>query len=285
MRYVDGLGGARTVANLQKARQKVSDSQSQASSGLKHARASDDTTWYDTHTKTQASLARNENFQQGLSTAQGRLERSDGVLEQATSIVTRLQELSMQMANSTYTAADRAVAASEVRSLKEGMITLANEKDEDGYLFGGFKTDTPPYDASGNFVGDTNDQTVAAGIGLTVKASIVGTAAFDFAIFDTVANAMDANDPLAVKSALGGVQSSLDNVTHARSMVGDRLNVVQQRTDRLQAEDDATQAERARVVEADPIEVYTNIARHTSALEAALKVSAKSSQMSLFDLL
>jgi len=283
MRYVGAVASIRSLADLQKINTRLGNAQNQATSGLRHSAASEDPTWYDTQTRTNASLARNAQFAKNVISAQGRLERSDGVLDQATSVMTRLQELSVQMANGTYSAPDRANAATEVRSLKDSMLALANERDQDGYIFGGFTSQTAPYDATGNFVGDSNDRTTSVGLGITAFSSVSGLAAFDFAVFDQVSAAMTANDPAAIQASLSSISTALDKTVNARTVVGDRMNVIDRQATRLQAQDAATQTERTRSVETDPIAAYTEISQATSALQAALKVSASSIHMSLFD--
>jgi flagellar hook-associated protein 3 FlgL len=285
VRYVASVAAQRSLADLQNIHTRLGKAQDAATSGLKHSVASEDPTWYDTQTRTNASLQRNAQFNKNLSAAQGRLERSDGVLDQATSIVTRLQELSVQMANGTYNAVERADAGNEVASLKASMLQLANERDGDGFLFGGYTSQTAPYDAAGNFVGDGSDRTTSVGVGQTAISSVSGQAAFDFAIFDTVSAAMNANDPVAIAAALPGVQSALDKGVQARAIVGDRMNILDRQATRIAAEDTATQNERVRTVETDPIAAYSEISQATSALESALKVSAQSMHQSLFDYL
>lgn len=65
-----------------------------------------------------------------------------------------------------YSDEDRRALGAEIKGIRGNLMDLANNRDGSGrYIFGGFKSDTAPFDDAGNYVGgDTaRRQTVADG--------------------------------------------------------------------------------------------------------------------------
>jgi flagellar basal body rod protein FlgG len=77
--------------------------------------------------KEQASL---NQYQKNITQVQNQLSQSEVQLESMTTMMLRLQDLTQTAANDSYSDADRAGIAVEIRSLQEGLIDLANAQDE-----------------------------------------------------------------------------------------------------------------------------------------------------------
>ena len=85
-------------------------------------------------------------------------------LEEASSAMARLQELMVQAANSTVSSRDRQTLSNEVNHLLEQMVGIGNLKRGSTYLFGGMRSDQPPFrlvtDAGGTRVIYDGDQSL-----------------------------------------------------------------------------------------------------------------------------
>ena len=89
-----------------------------------------------------------DRYQVNIQRADQRLTIMDVMLNDATNIITRAHELTVQASNDTYNAADRKAIAAEISQLKEALLGVANSKDEGGnYLFSGYKVKQTPFTA------------------------------------------------------------------------------------------------------------------------------------------
>ncbi len=73
------------------------------------------------------------------------IELASATLEEASAAMARLQELMLQAANSTISNRDRQTLSIEVNQLLEQMVSAANLRSGDAYLFGGTRSDLPPF--------------------------------------------------------------------------------------------------------------------------------------------
>jgi len=106
-------------------------------------------------------------------------------LEEASSSMARLQELMVQAANSTVSARDRETLSIEVNHLLEQMVGISNLKRGDSFVFGGMRSDLPPFrlvsDAGGTRViydGDQNHYQVEVTPGIQMALRTPGDAIF-----------------------------------------------------------------------------------------------------------
>lgn len=92
-----------------------------------------------------AQLTAIEQYKDNLSMASGWLTTAGGVLGQVNTSLTRLVEIMEQGVTGTYTAEQRDILATEVRTMFGQMLTAANSKFNGRYLFGGHKTDSTAF--------------------------------------------------------------------------------------------------------------------------------------------
>ncbi|MHC4919847.1 MAG: flagellar hook-associated protein FlgL [Planctomycetota bacterium] len=97
-----------------------------------------------------------------LGLARETIDLASATLEEASSAMARLQELMLQAANSTVSGRDRQTLSIEVNHLLEQMVGIGNLQRGDTFLFGGMRSDQPPFrlvtDAGGTRVIYDGDQ-------------------------------------------------------------------------------------------------------------------------------
>src|SRR5262249_50104746 len=149
----------------------------------------------------------------------------------ATDVFARAHEIALQAGSGTLTASDRGTFAVEVSQLKEQLVALANQKGSNGYLFGGTKTDAPPFGSSGAFSGGDDDRGAAMGPTLSVTVSVSGAKAFTaaggqdvFAQLDALEAALSANDPTAIGATVTSLDTSRRQILAARVDAGMKLS-------------------------------------------------------------
>lgn len=106
---------------------------------------SDDPTGYYQVLKYRASIVANDTYINNSQEAASWLASTDGALQQAQTILTRLSELAEQAATGTITAENRMQISSEVRQLFEQLVNIANTEYNGTHIFAGHKIDGPAY--------------------------------------------------------------------------------------------------------------------------------------------
>ena len=82
------------------------------------------------------------------------------------------------MATGTYSADQRADAASEVQALLDQLKSLGNSQLNGRYLFSGYQEQSPAYDQNYNYLGDTKDIEIPIGESVQMKINLTGDAVF-----------------------------------------------------------------------------------------------------------
>lgn len=104
--------------------------------------------------------------ERNLSYARPALEQSDAALAEVGEILVRARELALAMASETYTAADRRLAAVEVRQLYLRLLALSNTEMQGRYIFAGYRNASAPFvEQSGRAVYRGGPQEIGIGLG------------------------------------------------------------------------------------------------------------------------
>ena len=125
---------------------RLQQTQMQLSTGKKILTPSDDPAAAARIIDLNQSIKQTEQYQSNINTARHRLTLEEGVLQNATDILQRINELGIQGLNGTNSPSDRITIAVEMETLNEHLVGLANTKNANGeYLFSGFKSATQPF--------------------------------------------------------------------------------------------------------------------------------------------
>lgn len=136
----------KSLSNLQKAQSEASKSNEQLSTGRSLVRPSDDTLKLRTVANLDRSITSLENFSGNVEHLLNRLSLEESAVLSASDATVRIKELAIQASNATYSQDDRRIMASEVESLREHLLSLANSRDANGSaIFGGSRTESEPF--------------------------------------------------------------------------------------------------------------------------------------------
>lgn len=203
------------------------------SAGKTLLKASDDPAAATDAVKYQDALAKLELYSDVRARARGALEHQDNILNGVGNLMTTtLKEKLVAAGSDTYSDEDRRALGKEIEGIRKNMLDLANNRDGNGrYIFGGFKTDTPPYDDAGAYQGsdDVRKQTVADGTEMQV--GHLGREVFDdiFPILEKAVEELtrDPMDETAMKAALSAaskaVDAGIDRLGKVQAEVGTNL--------------------------------------------------------------
>lgn len=84
-------------------------------------------------------------YQKTIDLADGWLSRSDSIYNDIDDLLARANEIAVQQASSTATESTRAGAAEEMKEIREMVMSYANSRYGNKYMFGGTDTDAPPF--------------------------------------------------------------------------------------------------------------------------------------------
>lgn len=282
MRIADTTRQADVLRTVQDLRTRQADAQARALTGRQVNKPSDDPAAAAELARIRASSAQADTHLKAATLARGDMELAEGVLAQAGDLFQQAHDIAMQGANGSLDAATRATLASQVQGLKEQLVGLANTQGATGYLFGGSKTATQPFAASGAFSGDDHDHVVDVGGASPTSVGVSGADAFTalggrdvFADLDALVTALNANSQSGVQATLSNLETSRQQLTNVRALAGIKMDRLRTTEDILgQAKLALAQREEA-TAGADPYQAYSDLVTLGQSLEQAVGVARK----------
>lgn len=230
------------------------------------------------------------------------LTLADSALSTFASYIARAQELTTQAASGTLTASQRGSIGIELDQLQQEMVRLANSRDSMGHALFGGQTSGPAYvlDGLGNasYAGTAAAGELPLGDGQSVTRGLTGPEFLNFnanggptdliALVKGLSAALQgaAADPAqAARDALGGLDTALETVTTAQTVIGARLNWIDLVDQRRTAQTEMRAQEQADVGGTDIAETITRLQQTMTVLEASQASFTKLASLSLFNLL
>ncbi len=206
---------------------RLADASRKAASGATVLLPSDDPVAFAASVRRQATLSDVSARSRSARSAGDELGIAERALDAATELMTEARSLAIQGSNETLAPGDRATLAERVRAIREQLLQIGNARGTNGYLFAGTKTDTPPFDASGTFLGNDEPLFVPVGSGVTPRGNASGARAFTAAggrdLLDdlsALATALDANDVAATRAGIATMEAGQDQLVDAQVELG-----------------------------------------------------------------
>lgn len=215
----------------------------------------------------------------------------DGAMDQVTTTLTRAKELAVQLSNDTYNASDRANASAEVTQLFNAVVSQLNLRFGDRYVFGGTQDASAPFDAAGNYLGDTNVRRVEIAPNILQDASMRSDVAIKGAgggvdvlqALQDFSTALTNNNSTNIRAAVQSLDDSISQVSRERSRIGSMMNVFDVAANMARQGRDAAQDARGRLEDVDIFEASTRYAATQRALEASISAASQQFRLSLLD--
>lgn len=217
----------------------IQQTQAQIATGKNILKASDDPVMAANIAFTKDQKVVLERYATNIERADQRLGLMETMLGDATNILTRAYELSIQAGNDTYSASDRRAIGAEVGELKRALLGIGNTKDSKGdYLFSGFKVNQMPFveNAAGaiQYKGDRGVHAVQISESMRMNTGIDGAEAFlrvksgdsaisIFSVLETLEknlNANTLNQPKVAVNFKAGGKAAEGNETIQIDLVG-----------------------------------------------------------------
>jgi flagellar hook-associated protein 3 FlgL len=296
--------------------QSVSALQQKISSGQNINRASDDPVGLTRILSLSNTLSVDSRYGRNIQSAVSEANTADTVMSNMVDLVQRAQELSTQAASVTNNQDGRNAIALEIDQIINQMVQLGNTDIGGQYIFGGMKTDSPPFARTGDtvtYTGTPNTQSwqreleIARGVTVSVNTNeqdLLGQADVTSAgppvtfaagasgIFKTLltlknnlTNSTDPNQLTEIRTRLDELTTDMNTIVGQQSVVGsvsNRLDLSQNRID--QRKSILTQ-QYASIQDIDAPSAIANLNSQQNILDASLNITARVLQTSLLSYL
>jgi flagellar hook-associated protein 3 FlgL len=295
-RVTQRSNGQQSILGLQASQRRLAALHNQMSSGKAITKPSDDPNATYTALQFRAENARFTQWSRNAGDGLSRLKVADGQLQAMTQQVQRAQALLIQGRNTAAMGpVEREAIATEIDSLREGLMLSANFTYLGRPIFGGTTAGDSAFDATtGAYLGDTIAVTRSAGPQATVQVDVNGAEAFTTdgttsgtTVFEVLTSIADhlRNDP----SALGADGANLTQVMDQMSTALARVGAATNRLESLKSVADAQKLTLAQsisgVEDTDLTKTIVELSTQQASYQAALQATAKIVQPSLMDFL
>ncbi|MCV2489480.1 flagellar hook-associated protein FlgL [Geodermatophilus sp. YIM 151500] len=266
--------------------------QEQLSSGRLVSAPSDSPTAANRAMQTRSDQAAVAQFDRNITDASSWLERTDTVLQTMLDTTRRVRDLTVQGLNTGATsAASQEALATEVASLREGLVALANTRLQGRPIFGGITSGDRAYTDAGTWTGEaggdvlrriSDDEVLAVDVdGLTA----FGSAPADLftVVGDIVADLT--GDPAGLEADLAALDEVMKGMSSALADVGARASRLERAA---QVNSDRALTLGSQLAEVENIDLPETVMRlqmQQVGYEAALAATAKALQPTLLDFL
>lgn len=296
----------RASTQLATVQSNLSKTQEQLSTGKQITKPSDEPDKASLVTRLESELARQESYQNTLSSVEIKLSTQETALRNVSDVMYRIKELTVQANSDTMGKLDRQSIAVEIESLRDQVLSLANTQDTSGnYIFAGSRVTEPSFAPNSqgaiDYQGDQSRMQVAVGDNRMMNVNRPGSDAFVRVVRDDgkggkvgvgffqalgdLAKAVRTSDRAAMQRGIGEMDAMQQGVSEATAQVGSDLNVVDAQKNVLEEVKLRLKTTLSAVQDLDYTEAITRMNRDQLALEAAQSSFAKISKLSLFNYL
>lgn len=145
MRITQGHLFQRALGDIQRSLTKYTGLQQQVASGKRIEVPSDDPIAALRLLPMQGDLKNLGQMSDNIALARESLDTGAAALEDASSVMQRVRELTMQASNGTFAQGDRASIGAEMDQLLQQLVGIGNSRRGERFLFGGTESGTPPF--------------------------------------------------------------------------------------------------------------------------------------------
>ncbi len=272
------------------------DIANQMSSGVRLTSLSDDPTAAGQAAIMADSLGRDDAFLASASSVGNRMQAADTALSSVVTQLTSAVSTAVGAVSSTDSDNAQAIAVTQLTSIRDSLLSLANSSYGGTYLFSGTST-TQPFsqaaDGSVTYAGNNATSAMPLATGTPVQSSLVGSAVFMAsgasvfgALNDLITNISNGTVDASNSSTLvGALRDSLTNVTAQRAVLNAAQSRLSDATDYTTAQKTNLQVQQTTLLSADTVSLATELSAVTTQRSALLSTIAIVQKGSLFDYL
>jgi flagellar hook-associated protein 3 FlgL len=298
LRVTDTSMSAVLARRMSISKQRLEAAQERITSGKKINTPSDDPFGAEAVLRLNSKISMIERFQQNAASVRDGLQIADGAMESYQQLLDRASTLMTQGVSDSTSATARQAIAAELDGIRNQMISIANLKSSDRFIFGGTRQNAAPFDANGTHAATSNSlqlvqiepDAAPVAAGATAESIFMNGPNTIFASLAGIATALrGTGDPVADKATvlqgLDTLSTYSTQATTARSGLGAAMVGVETALNRLDSQSLIFKQMVDRFESADIAQAAIELTQAAQALEATIKASAFSNKGSLMDLI
>lgn len=232
-----------------------------------------------------------DQYQRNIDQAENFINQTEQALGSVRDSLIRLQEIAVGINDGMAGPGEYAAVAKEVDALYDAILSAANSKISNRYVFAGFETTNAPFDTSGNYLGGIGDEIeIEINNGDFLVINQTGDEVFKgpmdvFQVVTDMRDAIAAGDQDAITANLTPLADALDQILAFTSDIGAKSNRLESaRTNN----DELTQAYTnimSNIEDADVVAATAEFAQMEQIYQATLTVSSRVMNQSFLDFL
>ncbi len=280
MRVSDSMQTDSILASLSSTENQLTSASQVATSGETINEPSDNPVAAAQLARVDASIAQSTAYQGAITNVQGDLNLTESSLASAVDVVNSAQQIALEAANGSVPASDLQSMAGQISQLQNQLLTIANQKGTNGYLFSGSQTTTPAFSATGVFQGDDANRVAEVGPGNTAVVNVSGAQAFTaaggidvFASLTALQTALTHNDSAGISAGVSALTQASSQITAAESDAGIKLDTLTTAASVQQATQLSLSTAQNGLDAANPAEAYTQLQTMENAVQQAVDAS------------
>ena len=291
MRVTEGSAAYNSLLGLQSTASRLSDLQSQLSSGRQITKPSDNPTGTATALGLRAELKRLNQYQSNATDALGWLTTTDTTLSSAVTQLQTVRTLVLQGLNTgASSASSNEALAQQVDQIRSSLIGLSNASYLGRPIFGGTTATTSAFDTSGKYVGDAGTVTRTVGPNTSLTINAVGTDVFGpngSSVFDVLTgiSASLRGNPANLNSDLSKLDAATTRISSQQGLAGSIYQRVQNSQSLVSSSTLNLKSQLSDIEDVDVADLAIKVSSADAAYQAALATTAKVRQVSLLDFL
>ncbi len=161
MRIADKMNYDQVNSSIAKNRSEMTNLQNQASTQKRVTKPSDDPVAASRVLSSKTEQRGVDQFIKNMNYAKSFLDFSESALGELSEVMMRAKELAIsQSDDAAASSTSRRIVATEVGQLFDQAVQIGNRKLGERYIFGGYKTNEPPFDIDGLYHGDRGEMKI-----------------------------------------------------------------------------------------------------------------------------
>ncbi len=298
MRITNNMATRLAVTQFDVARSKLEDAQRKVTTGKAFSAASEDPTAALSVMANTGALRALDQYKRNIGAGNRRLALEESAVSQLSTILERAKELGISQATDTMTPANRQSAKNEINQLLQQATALGNTQDGSEFLFGGTKTDTPPFtiDTTGSVYsftasGGAGNRQVEISTGQRASTAHDGTQVFGTVAsgvlksLQDLATALNAGTSTGVANTLPGIDVALATTQSNLGEIGARQNQMQMAEANITAFSQNLVALNSDLQDVDLETAMVELVSRQTAYQAAMSATSRIMNLNLTDYL
>jgi flagellar hook-associated protein 3 FlgL len=287
----------KTIPDMNQKKKDVDRLTTMVSSGSRLLKQADDPLAWSQAMDLRQAIREDDAFQKNVDFAVGWNQTTDSALNQMSDLVESAKQQAIQ-ASGVSSPEKRQAQTETLNQIIQQAVNLANSQYQGRYIFSGKQFNSAPFtmvkdSTSGEvlsisgYQGDTRSSEVRVGRGELQTVNLNGQEVFANAGTDVLQqllqlkNAVRDGNTASIQNLEAGLDSSYQNLQHQTSIVGTRLQALDEKKQVLDAIKIQDQSQLSDVADADMAEAITQLQQKQTVFEAALRVTSLVSNLNL----